>query len=151
MGRAKQFDIVVAATATTFGIGRQGALPWRLRTDMAFFKRVTSMPSPVPGCLNAVIMGRKTYESIPVKFRPLQGRINVVISRNVDIREELSLPAEVLVARSLDEALALTDAPNIAQVFVVGGGSIYAEAARSAACGSIIMTTVRFIYSLDLL
>jgi len=91
----KSFDVVVAATAGSFGIGKGGTLPWRLRADMALFKRLTSLPSLSPGKVNAVVMGRKTYESIPLKFRPLPGRRNVVLSRRPDLREALALPSEV--------------------------------------------------------
>jgi dihydrofolate reductase len=70
--------IVVAATRTNgIGISSRG-LPWRLPAEMAYFVRVTSnAPS---GKMNAVVMGRKSWESIPLKFRPLKNRLNVVIS-----------------------------------------------------------------------
>ncbi len=91
-------------------------------------------------------MGRKTYESIPLKFRPLSGRMNVVVSRNPDCREALSLPDDVLVASSFEDALAQVSAPDlestVSQVFVIGGGSIYEEAVRSPACARILLTTV---------
>ena len=75
----RAFQIVVAATKDEMGIGLDGALPWRLPKDMAYFKAVTSRVDE-PGARNAVIMGRKTWESIPAKFRPLPGRLNVVLS-----------------------------------------------------------------------
>jgi dihydrofolate reductase/thymidylate synthase len=140
---SKPFDIIVAATSINFGIGREGTLPWRLKTDMSFFKRVTTMTNGIPGMMNAVIMGRKTYESIPAKFRPLEGRINVVLSRNPSVREELSLPAEVLVAGSLDEALEqVSGDARIAQTFVLGGGSVYKEAVESKFCAHVFMTAI---------
>ena len=76
---SRAFQIVVAATRDEMGIGLDGALPWRLPKDMAYFKAVTSRVDE-PGARNAVIMGRKTWESIPAKFRPLPGRLNVVLS-----------------------------------------------------------------------
>jgi len=76
----KTFAVVVAATQKG-GIGRAGSLPWRLPADLAYFKRVTSTTVEL-GKQNAVIMGRKTWDSIPPKFRPLVGRINVVLSRD---------------------------------------------------------------------
>jgi dihydrofolate reductase len=76
-----QFALVVAATED-LGIGLLSNLPWRIPKDMAFFKQVTSkIPSPST-TQNAVIMGRVTWESIPPKFRPLDHRFNIVVSRN---------------------------------------------------------------------
>ena len=73
------FQLVVAATRK-LGIGKAGSMPWKLPGDMAYFKEITSKTAD-PGKQNAVIMGRKTWESIPPKFRPLPGRINVVLTR----------------------------------------------------------------------
>lgn len=77
-------DVVVAATRAG-GIGIGGALPWQLPSDMAFFKSLT-LKTRDPSKQNAVIMGRKTWASIPAKFRPLKGRVNVVLSRSADAR-----------------------------------------------------------------
>uniref|UniRef100_A0A7S2MDM9 Bifunctional dihydrofolate reductase-thymidylate synthase n=1 Tax=Octactis speculum TaxID=3111310 RepID=A0A7S2MDM9_9STRA len=141
----RTFDVIVAATASTFGIGRRGRLPWKIGVDMAFFKRAT-LTCDMDGMMNAVIMGRKTYQSIPARFRPLQGRVNVVISRNPNLRQELELPDDVLVAGSLSDALAMigegTLNDRVSEVFVIGGGSIYEEAVKSQLCSRVVMTTV---------
>lgn len=84
----KQLSLtLIAAMTRANGIGVSGGLPWRLSKEMAHFRRATSVtgePAASSGAKreqrNAVIMGRKTWESIPGKFRPLKGRINVVIS-----------------------------------------------------------------------
>ena len=73
------FQLVVAA-AKNMGIGKEGGLPWSLPGDMAYFKDLTSRTRDAAK-QNAVIMGRRTWESIPAKFRPLKGRINVVLTR----------------------------------------------------------------------
>ena len=78
---SKGLIVIVAATKAN-GIGVNGRLPWRLPGDMAYFARITS--NAPEGYTNAVIMGRKTWESIPLKFRPLPKRVNLVISRNCD-------------------------------------------------------------------
>lgn len=143
----RTFDIIVAATATGLGIGRQGRLPWRLPVDMAYFKRITSCCAE-EGKQNAVIMGRKTFQSIPRRFRPLSGRVNVVITRQdpASLRAELDLPDDVLLASSLEDALAQLASDDwqsrIETVFVVGGGAIYEEAVASDACDRVFMTTV---------
>lgn len=70
----------VAATQK-LGIGMNGTMPWKLPADMAYFKQLTTATADRRK-MNAVIMGRKTWESIPTKFRPLKGRFNVVLSRS---------------------------------------------------------------------
>lgn len=72
--------IVVAATKK-LGIGKGGGMPWKLPGDMAYFKDLTTRTAD-SSKQNAVVMGRKTWESIPPKFRPLPGRVNVVLSRS---------------------------------------------------------------------
>lgn len=140
------FDCIVAADERG-GIGQGGTLPWRFPQDMAFFKQVTSACAE-QGKQNAVIMGRKTWESIPAKFRPLPGRTNVVLSRNADLRAELNVPDDVVLASSLEEALATLEKQqgaggSIADVFVIGGGSLYAEALSAGSrCRKLIMTIV---------
>lgn len=139
------FTIVVAATAKTFGIGKAGQLPWNLPQDMEHFKRLTACTS-VPDKINAVIMGRRTWQSIPEKFRPLRNRLNVVLSRNPGIREQLNLPQGVRVATSLKAALALlahgNDASVVEKVFVIGGAAVYREAVESEACEAIEFTSI---------
>ena len=80
------FSVVVAACKQTRGIGLGGALPWSLRGDMQFFKQLTrSTLDPLKR--NAVVMGRKTWQSIPEKLRPLADRLNVVITRNSEAKK----------------------------------------------------------------
>ena len=140
----KHFSVIVAATASTFGIGKNGDLPWKLAGDMAFFKRQTV--TAAASKKNVVIMGRKTWESLPVKFRPLAQRINVVLSRNPAIRQELNLPESVIVANSLDAALSTLSSDDlkdgIDHIYIIGGESIYREAMASSSCAKIYLTQV---------
>jgi dihydrofolate reductase len=104
---------LLAAVARNGVIGRDGTLPWRLPEDMERFRELTMG--------HAVVMGRRTWESLPDRFRPLPGRRNVVLTRNHGWAAE---GAER--ARSLDEALRLLrDAP---QVFVIGGAEVFQSA-----------------------
>jgi len=104
---------LIAAVARNGAIGKAGGLLWHEPEDQRHFRRVTM------GC--PVIMGRKTWESLPVRFRPLPGRRNVVVTRNPGWHAPGAETAE-----SLDAALALlADAPK---VFVIGGAEIYAIA-----------------------
>jgi dihydrofolate reductase len=103
---------LIYARARNGVIGRGGALPWHLPEDMAHFKQVTL------GC--PVIMGRKTWDSLPPRFRPLPGRQNIVITRQAD----WSGPGATR-ASSLAEALAACAGKP--QVWVIGGAEIYAQ------------------------
>jgi dihydrofolate reductase len=104
---------LIAAVARDSAIGRGGQMPWHLPEDLAHFRRLTM------GC--PVVMGRKTWESLPGRFRPLPGRRNVVVTRNAGWRAE---GAEAM--PSLDSALALLAGAET--VFVIGGGELYAQA-----------------------
>jgi dihydrofolate reductase len=110
---------LIAAVARNGTIGHAGDLLWRLPEDMQFFRR-TTMGHPV-------VMGRKTWDSIPVKFRPLPGRTNILVTRQQDKGRE-----GALVAHSVAEALRLArdraeaDA-STGRVFVIGGAQLYAE------------------------
>eukprot|EP00964_Phaeocystis_antarctica_P142212 scaffold107438_cov63-Phaeocystis_antarctica.AAC.2 len=85
------FSVIVAACKQTHGIGVAGQLPWSLRGDMQFFKQLTrSTQDPLKR--NAVVMGRKTWQSIPERFRPLDDRLNVVLSRNADAKKAYDIP-----------------------------------------------------------
>lgn len=102
---------LVAAVARDGAIGRDNALLWHLPEDMARFKALTTG--------KPVVMGRKTWDSLPAKFRPLPGRRNLVVSRSAS-----SLPGAEVFA-SLDAALAACSEP---EVCVIGGSEIYALA-----------------------
>ncbi len=104
---------LVAAVARNGVIGRDGGLPWRLPADMARFREVT-MGHPV-------VMGRRTWESLPEGFRPLPGRGNVVVTRNPDWSAQGADRAG-----SVEDALRLLEAEP--RVCVIGGGEIYAAA-----------------------
>jgi dihydrofolate reductase len=105
--------VVIAAVARNRVIGKDNRLLWNIPEDMAHFKALTSG--------HTVIMGRKTWESLPPRFRPLPGRRNIVISRQADYTAP---GAEV--ADSLENALKL--ASTAAVVFVIGGEQIYTQA-----------------------
>ena len=104
---------LIFARAANGVIGRDNTIPWRLPEDMAHFKRLT-LGWPV-------IMGRKTWDSLPPKFRPLPGRANIVITRQPDWKDS---GAET--AASLADALALCAASD--EVWIIGGAQIYAQA-----------------------
>jgi dihydrofolate reductase len=118
MGSAPTGAVLAAVVAMDEGrvIGFENGLPWRLPEDMAHFKALTSG--------GIVLMGRKTWESLPLKFRPLPNRVNIVVSRTPD---QLQLPAGVLSAGAPDEALELArgQAGSGQRIWVIGGAAVY--------------------------
>ncbi|WP_372824086.1 dihydrofolate reductase [Polaromonas sp.] len=104
---------LIYARASNGVIGRDGVMPWHLPEDLAHFKQLTHG--------HPVIMGRKTWDSLPPKFRPLPGRANIVITRQKDWQADGAQRAD-----SLMQALQLA-APS-PDIWVIGGGQIYAQA-----------------------
>jgi dihydrofolate reductase len=136
MVRAVSFDVVVAADLD-WGIGRSNALPWpKLKGDLAHFRRVTS--ACTEGRTNAIIMGRKTWESAEVAGKPLPRRLNVVVTR----QRGLAVPEGVIVAASLDAALTAARAPNVENIFLVGGAELYREGLAHADLRWVYLTRV---------
>lgn len=121
----REYQVVVAATRN-WGIGKDGKLPWKLPSDLKFFKEVTITTSD-SSKKNAVIMGRKTWESIPLEHRPLPGRLNVVLTRSGSF--DIATAENVVTCGSLGSALQLLAASpyslSIEKVFVIGGGEIF--------------------------
>lgn len=137
------FDVVVAADEA-WGIGKQQGLPWpRLRGDLAHFRRVTTTTRR-DGARNAIVMGRKTWESKEVARTPLPKRLNVVVSRS-----PLEVPDGVIAARSLDAALAATAAPDIETTFVVGGAGLFQEALVDARLRYVYLTRIAGRFGCD--
>jgi dihydrofolate reductase len=126
------FDIVVAADLD-WGIGKGNALPWpKLRGDLQHFKRITSTASD--GRRNAIVMGRKTWESKEVAGKPLPNRLNVVVSRGA-----LEVPAGVVLVASTDAALSVD---GVETIFVVGGAGVIREVIERADLRFVYLTRV---------
>jgi dihydrofolate reductase len=110
---------LIWAQAKNRVIGLNGKMPWHLPEDLAHFKK-TTLGHPV-------IMGRKTWDSLPAKFRPLPGRMNLVISSNAATRENLK-KIGTYPAQNLREALSICEQSGSQEVWVIGGAQIYAQA-----------------------
>jgi dihydrofolate reductase len=104
----------IAAVAENNVIGRNNRLIWRLPYDMNYFKEITEG--------HCVITGRKNYESIPEKFRPLINRTNIVVTRQLNY----SAPGAII-AHSIEEALSIARNKAEAEVFIIGGAEIYLQ------------------------
>eukprot|EP00268_Persea_americana_P037714 TRINITY_DN373_c1_g2_i1.p1 TRINITY_DN373_c1_g2~~TRINITY_DN373_c1_g2_i1.p1 ORF type:complete len:569 (-),score=122.33 TRINITY_DN373_c1_g2_i1:2000-3706(-) len=141
---------VVAAATQNMGIGKDGKLPWKLPSDLKFFKEVTLTTSD-PVKKNAVIMGRKTWESIPLEHRPLPGRLNVVLTRSGSF--DIATAENVVICASMKSALELLAASpyclSIEKVFVVGGGQVLSDALNASGCDAIHLTEIKTNFDCD--
>ena len=111
-------------------IGADNTIPWQVPEDLAYFKAATHG--------HPVIMGRRTWESLPAAFRPLPGRTSIVLTS----APELIGPAAE-VAGDLDEALAIAaEAPGGERTWIIGGGQLYADAIADPRVAEVHVTTV---------
>jgi dihydrofolate reductase/thymidylate synthase len=134
------FNIIAAVTKTLRGIGYENGLPWpRIKADMIFFRDLTKKTEN-PNKKNAVIMGRKTWDSLP---KPLPGRKNIVISRS-----QSRLNNSHIIARSLDEAIRFCG-NDIETTYVVGGRQIYEKAIKHKKCDKLYITEIDTEYHSD--
>jgi len=165
--------LIVAATAKN-GIGKNGGLPWpMLKKEMAYFARVTKRVPPqtdpsasrsntstsshstdAKQAQNVVIMGRKTWDSIPPRFRPLKDRTNLIITRQS--ASTFARHDDVVVADSIEAGLADLRAREqkgtvkpLGRVFVIGGSSIYDAALRMPNARHVLLTRIAEEYECD--
>jgi len=118
------------------GIGRNNDLMWHLPADMKFFRETTTN--------HIVVMGRKNYDSIPTKFRPLPNRENVVLTRNIDYTAE-----GCLVFNSLEACLEHYKNETDKTIFIIGGGEIYRNALELDCIDEMYISHVNKIYGAD--
>jgi dihydrofolate reductase len=123
---------LIAAVAHNRVIGQHNQLLWHLPGDMRHFRETTRG--------RPVLMGRKTWESLPEKFRPLPGRLNVVVSRNPDYSAPGAVPAD-----SLASAIEKTGSSD--ELFVIGGAELYRQALPLA--GKLYLTEITTEFSGD--
>jgi dihydrofolate reductase len=111
-------SLIVAASENNV-IGKNGQLPWHLPNDMKYFRDTTMG--------HCVIMGRKNFDSIPDKFRPLQGRTNIIVTHQKDF----SAPG-CIVVHSIEQALDEAKKQNETEAFIIGGGEIFKQSMEIA-------------------
>ncbi|CAG8562799.1 13040_t:CDS:2 [Ambispora leptoticha] len=182
------FACIAAATAEKRAIGIENRLPWKLKRDMRYFEQVTkrviindhedsrrkgddddydsSRKEASATKKNAVLMGRRQWESIPPKYQPLKQRLNAVLSRtwkvlpplpnNVDQQNNdsntkdsslaqnlpLSSPPVLLFNDFMTAIESLSANPQVSQIYVIGGSYVYAEAMASPLCTHILLTQI---------
>jgi len=118
------------------GIGKNNDLMWNLPVDMKFFKDKTTD--------NIVVMGRKNYDSIPEKYRPLPNRENVILTRNKDFKAE-----GCLVFHSFEEILTHYENEEDRTMFIIGGGEIYNLALEKDIVDEMYITKINKAYDAD--
>lgn len=148
MPAQRLFDCI-AAMDMKRGIGKNNELPWHLPNEFKYFSRITKSTISKDN-KNAVVMGKNTWYSIPKKFRPLKGRLNIVISRSM---QNSDLPEDVLLFESLPACMKVMSAEvylnSIENIFITGGSSLYKEAMESGSCGLVYLTKVQSDFNCD--
>ncbi|KAJ3172375.1 dihydrofolate reductase [Geranomyces variabilis] len=161
-----KFSLIAAALAATNGIGKGNDLPWRLPNEMRYFQRVTtwmgrrtgsaypSTPANTgskeeeaqAGPPNVLIMGRKTWDSMPDGFRPLKNRINVVLTSNSalipDIESKSTVESPTLAFTTLTDALTHIATLPHTSIFIIGGAQLYASCITDPRCAHVLLTRV---------
>jgi len=127
---------LIVAVSQNGVIGKDNDLIWHLPKDMKFFKDTTMG--------HHVIMGRKNFESIPHKYRPLPNRTNVIITRNSDYKAE-----GCLVVNSVEEALKVAESNGENEAFIIGGGQIYKLAVDADLVDRIYLTRIHHSFDGD--
>ena len=128
--------VLIVAMDKSRGIGRNNDLMWHLPEDMKFFKSTTTN--------HVVVMGRKNFESIPQRFRPLPNRENVILTRNTSFQAD-----GCTVVYSLDEYMDALESSDERIVFIIGGGEIYRLAMEANIIDEMIITHVNDDFDAD--
>jgi dihydrofolate reductase len=124
--------IIIAAVSENGVIGKNGDIPWHLPEDLKHFKKKTTG--------HPVIMGRKTFESLPEDFKPLPERTNIVLTRSGMTQEGIK------VAESLEDAYSIAEEIDD-KVFIIGGASVYKQALPES--DRMILTEIKEIFDGD--
>jgi len=133
---------LIAALDQNNGIGFQNQIPWNIPEELSHFHK-TTCDSP-PGTQNAVIMGRKTWDSIPKQHKPFKERINIVLSRNPNWRTKAEQ------ASSLEEAIQIAKQNRtLNSIYIIGGAETYEQALSLAETKTLILSRIEKIYDCD--
>lgn len=127
---------LIVAKAENNAIGKDNDLIWHLPDDLRFFSSTTKG--------HHVIMGRKNYDSIPEKYRPLPNRPNIVVTRNTDF--EIN---DCIVTNTVEKALEIAQANGEEEAFVIGGGQIYDYALKNDLVDKLYLTFVHDEFDAD--
>lgn len=127
---------LIVAKAENEAIGKDNDLIWHLRDDMRYFSKTTKG--------HHVIMGRKNYDSIPDKYRPLPDRTNVIVTRNTDFEAK-----DCVVVNSIKEGLEIAEKNGDEEAFIIGGGQIYKTSLEENMLDKLYITYVHHSFDAD--
>jgi dihydrofolate reductase len=136
---------LIVAFCKNRGIGINNTLPWKLYGDMSMFKQLT-----IGGENNAVIMGRKTWLSLPVKNRPLPKRQNIVLTSKTSFGNIESSAKNPIFLPSLMEAKNYCEINKFDNVWVIGGSHVYKESLDKKLIDTIHATEIEKEYECDI-
>jgi len=137
---------IIVAHELNRGIGMGDKIPWFIPGELAWVAKTTKSTTN-PNKKNALIMGRKTWFSIPEERRPLAGRLNIVVSSTMSTENNNE---NFIVLRSLDEAFEfVSDHDKIENAFVFGGSSIYTQAINNPLVTQLNITQIKEGYTCD--
>lgn len=142
-----KFNLILAV-CEKLGIGKNGTLPWKLKKELKYFNRITNKVSN-SNKRNAIIMGKRTYFSIPESKRPLPGRLNIVLTTNPEIE---NYSENIVICNSFTKALELlntNDYNDIENIWIIGGNSVYNETLKHENCHRIYLTEIKAIFECD--
>ncbi|XP_029052826.2 dihydrofolate reductase [Osmia bicornis bicornis] len=138
---------LIAAACEGMGIGVKGTLPWKLKSEMAFFTSMTTKTKD-SNKTNVVLMGRRTWECIPSKYRPLPNRINIVLTSQF-----LDYGNEAIVCKSIPHAIdVISKEPlkdQVESIWVIGGSSVYKAAMESPNFSRLYLTKIKKPFDCD--
>ena len=120
---------LIVAVSENGVIGKDNDLIWHLPKDMKYFKEKTLG--------HHIIMGRKNFESIPHKFRPLRSRVNIIVTRNKDYTAK-----DCIIVNSIESAIDYSKSNKEDEVFIIGGGEIYKQSMQKNLVDKIYLTRV---------
>lgn len=164
----KKIHMILALDSKNW-LWKDGDLAWRIREDMKYFKKITTSSHSVSplgergntNCFsspskerlgegekqNAVIMGRKTWDSIPEKYKPLPGRINAILSRSYTPEDDYG---HICKYSSFERAVEkLSSREDVADIFIIWGAQIYNLALKSETLETLYLTRVEWDYDCD--
>ena len=126
------------------GIGKDNGIPWFIPGELGWVARTTKETTH-PGTMNALIMGRKTWDSLPEDKRPLTGRFNIVVTRDAGkVRGEPDF-----MCSSLEDALNVLDLEKVEHAFIFGGAGLYEEALNKGFVEEVLLTHVPGTHEAD--